>query len=1203
MSVRLPGLLNASLSEVARLHPTAGSVTLKMTGSGEATLTLPEDGPSVSVHDWVSIYTQRGLAGIFRVSNVSQNYNKQIDLALLHGIDILSDSVWAAQTDFSGTKAQFITALLNQQSHLINGVKPWVLGTCADTGNYEKAINYDRLSTLLEDLVEEGGGYYFTYDQSSFPWTINYVAKSNAADSEFRLTRNVRSATVTYNDADLCTRLHLSVSHKTKDSETDVTSTDTAVRTYNNLTAQAIWGIVVKTADIDTKDDIEDQHFENADAWAQNFLSLRAEPSVQIQIDGDELAQLTGDSWDKLSIGRMCQVALPAYGHTFLERVVSITYPEFLKDPSRVTVSLANTLPKFSESIASAQKTASAASAAAHGAARGAASAKELTTWSQHVKYYGEALDGTGVLTLYESGIDMDAAGGVKIFSLVEGVQALYADIVVSADAITSLVQKTGVNSLGQNETLYTKITQTAEDITSLAQKTGVNSLGQSETLYSKITQNATAIQSEVGRATDAETILGSRVTQTETDITSLVTKTGVNSLGQNETLYSKVTQTESDITSLVSKTGVNSLGQSETLYSKITQESGRIDLVVSGSGQSASIRIDSIVNGINSSAVQIDAGKIYLNGQVIANSISAVDTEITNLKTGVTKATLINADSVVADNVAAGTLSGSSVSIGSGTSGGSGTLYYRGSAYYRQGIVLGGAGGSIAEGHFLGDSSTTLNLDHYHSITATESGGQITITLGAPSSTEGSTNFNIADTTTYINGVLSARNAVKVNPFTANPVSGATPDHRTFTYATDAPTPASGTSQSDTWYLAGGTSWNSSHQSAVGLHYGSAGGTTYASLTVDATDVYNAVTVGAPYSVNGAVAAGGTRTTIIMRADGSNGNNGTTASLLMQAGTYGSSSNRCINLNLGGVTIGRYDTQSIYDAGVIAGEGEFSLASVTLQGNSVSVTPIKATSAIRIDDTAITLYEAGSGTKYDRGTGLTAYPAVSSGGTIYYEANAATTYYQAGTDIKTDKGDSVTALEVVSSGGTVYYTAGSAVSRYKGDGGSFTVQGSAFAKLKRWGNGTLFQLNASGQYVGQGSHTWYYVDNTYGTQYYEAGTTTKVARGSSESITPIGNTSLRLGAYGTYYKGNGGSFTVQGSQVSVTPIKATSAIRLGASGTYYPGDGGSFTPQGSSQVAYKKLSSGGTIYYQANSAQTYYQDGNTVSDTYYTKN
>lgn len=234
------------------------------------------------------------------------------------------------------------------------------------------------------------------------------------------------------------------------------------------------------------------------------------------------------------------------------------------------------------------------------------------------------------------------------------------------------------------------------------------------------------------------------------------------------------------------------------------------------------------------------------------------------------------------------------------------------------------------------------------------------------------------------------------------------------------------------------------------------------------------------------------------------------------------------------------------YAAGVTAGEGEFT---------AVSVTPIKATSAIRIDDTAVTLYNAGTVTKYDRGTGLTARPVVSSGGTIFYEANAQATYRNAGSGTKYDRGNSVTAREVVSSGGTYYYTTSNGI------------------KVSHYGSYTLYvrKQNASGYYYeSAGNHDWYYV-NSSGTQYYNRANST------------------RLGSATTFYKGDGGAFTPQGSEVVVTPIKATSAIRLGSSGTYYPGDGGGFTVQGSTQDAYKKLSSGGTIYYQANPAATYY--------------
>lgn len=498
-NVRLPGLLDAGLNEIDRLHPTAASLSLNLGGTNEATITLPEGSPAVPIHAWVSIYTQNGLNGIYRVTNAQRTYKRQTQLTLLHGIDILSDSVWEAQTEFTGTTTQFLTALLNQQTQLINGVKPWVLGTCEDSQTVKRTINYDRLSNLLESLTEEGGQYFFEYDQSVWPWRINYLHKSGTAVSEFRLARNVRSASVTYNDADLCTRLVLSVNVKKGEEipyfdedyymaaaeaeegetidvpTTTITSTDTAIRVYDNLAAQANWGVVVKTADIDTDDTIgktpASSSFPRADAWAQAFLAKRSAPSVQIQIDGDELGAITGDSWDELSIGRMCLVTLPEYGpQVFLERVVSVSYDDFLGAPGHVSVSLANTLPRFSESIASAQKEAARASASARATAREKADAKEVTEWAQKVQHYGEALDGSGIMTLYETGIDMSATDGVTIYSLQQGVQALYSAIKVNTENISTVVGTVGG--------MQSQITQTADAI-SLLVTTGTGQDGQ----------------------------------------------------------------------------------------------------------------------------------------------------------------------------------------------------------------------------------------------------------------------------------------------------------------------------------------------------------------------------------------------------------------------------------------------------------------------------------------------------------------------------------------------------------------------------------------------------------------------------------------------------------------------------------------------------------------------------------------------------
>lgn len=488
MPVRLPVLLDADLSEKRRLHPTSGSVTPpSLTGGGEAALTLEEDEAEITVHDWLALYTQRGLAGYYRVTNVADAVHKQVDVTMLHGIDILSDSVWPEQRDFSGTVAEFLTALLSHQTSLLKGVQPWRLGVCEDDGDYKASINYDNLLSLLEGLEEDGSDYRFVYDQSSFPWTLSRVRLPETPETEFRLTRNTRSATITYNDADLCTRLHLSVNVKTEDSATGTSENNAVIRTYNNETAQARYGIVVKTADIDTQDDIENELFPEADAWAGKFLAQRREPSVQIQIEGDELAELTGDTWDEMDVGKLCRVALPSYGKTYLERVVSVTYPDPWGDPSRVTVSLANTLPRFSETLTDVRKTAARAARSVRRIGRSATTEKEKRFWKENVEYIGKALDGTGITTLYRAGIDMDAAGGVKIFSLEQGLQALYSGITVNAHKIELQVQ--------ESANLSSRITQTARSIEQIVTEVGADGTVTTASIVTAINNHKSSIK------------------------------------------------------------------------------------------------------------------------------------------------------------------------------------------------------------------------------------------------------------------------------------------------------------------------------------------------------------------------------------------------------------------------------------------------------------------------------------------------------------------------------------------------------------------------------------------------------------------------------------------------------------------------------------------------------------------------------------
>ena len=332
MAVRLPRVLNGDLTEAFRLRPVEMTITLNLREESAATITLPDDAQDVPVRTFVELYTPRGSAGIFRVTDTSRNVFNQRVLTLKSGLTTLEDSVYRVQEDYEGTVQAFLAAVLGYQT-----VTRWQLGTVADGSTVYKrsGINYNSLADLIRGLSDDDVDHYFETDYTTTPWTLHYRAVPTSVGCEMRLSRSVRTVQIVRNDAELCTRLYLSVS-------SDLVETE--LRTYNDEDAQAVYGIVEKTADVNSAD------VADPDAWAARYMREHKAPAVQITIDGYELARLTGDSWDEYSLGKLCRVNLS--GELLEERVVSVTYPDPLGEPDLVQVQLATKAATASGAIA-----------------------------------------------------------------------------------------------------------------------------------------------------------------------------------------------------------------------------------------------------------------------------------------------------------------------------------------------------------------------------------------------------------------------------------------------------------------------------------------------------------------------------------------------------------------------------------------------------------------------------------------------------------------------------------------------------------------------------------------------------------------------------------------------------------------------------------------------------------------------------------
>lgn len=416
MTVRLPRLLDSDYNEVRRLQPLTESASIPLRETPTATMTLA--GEEVAMHDWVELFTVRGSIGIFRVTDIDTSPRQKTTANLRHAIDSLSDDVWADQLDFDGTVDEYLADLLDQQT-----VVRWQLGECDDTSDWKKSgINYTRLSELLWGLADERRDYRFVYDFTTSPWTLSFKALPATVGAEVRLSRNAESVQIRRTDSDMCNKLHVSVT----------TGTNITIKHYDNTASQTLYGVIVKTADINSED------VPDADTWAAEFLARRASPAVQVTISGYELSRLTGETFDEMDVGKKCRVALPAIPEVLDETIVTVTYPDVYGTPERVTVELNNHLEKFSESIANLKKRAGGGGGGGGGGGR-LATAEDLKYWAKIVSNQDAIIEGSDLKALVETGIVLEP-GGARIFSLIEGMQANRSEIDVNASNISLVV-------------------------------------------------------------------------------------------------------------------------------------------------------------------------------------------------------------------------------------------------------------------------------------------------------------------------------------------------------------------------------------------------------------------------------------------------------------------------------------------------------------------------------------------------------------------------------------------------------------------------------------------------------------------------------------------------------------------------------------------------------------------------------------------
>ena len=554
------------------------AMTLQLKERESAATMSPADMTGIGVNSWFLDDKEPGAGIVWRVKGISQEFRTNTPkVQLEHVINTLRDQVVfgevTAATITGNTNATECTA---EQAvrYILSYQRDWVLGgfgyNISNPYKFDGETLFDALETVSDTLEDA----WWSYDLSVYPFRLFITPNNNSVGSEMRAGRNLTAITKTIDKSEMVTRfypigkddLHISGDYVERN------------------TSQ--YGVVSK---VETDTSIETEA--ELRSWALQKLGKHCEPTVTIDIEGLELSGATGETLDKMTLGRACRVPLPEFGTEITERIVSLNFPDKIHQPEVVKITLANNRTDITRIVADAIKNGT----GGKGGRTAAKQQKEDHAWFEDTNDH-VAMCAIGI-------IGTDAQGNpnwTRLSRLEVNENGIYGEV--------KSVQ-------GEVEVAKTNISQNEYAIKLEAQR----AVGAEGKLQSAITVEAGRITSEVTARQNADNAMSSRITQTANAITSEVTR----AKAAEGNLSSRITQTADSITAEVTR----ATAAEGNLSSRITVNAEGIETKVSKNG---------VISSINQSAesVTINASKINLNGYVTTSELESAFTSAQQIST-----------------------------------------------------------------------------------------------------------------------------------------------------------------------------------------------------------------------------------------------------------------------------------------------------------------------------------------------------------------------------------------------------------------------------------------------------------------------------------------------------------------------------------------------------------------------------------------
>ena len=302
------------------------SLSLRLSERESTASMTPVSMDGIGTASWFLDETEPGKGIVWRVRSIQTAYATNTPTVQLeHVISCLKDRILFGSyeaSDISGgetaTAEQAIRFILSKQSD-------WRLGRC----EYNFAAPYKFDGENLYDAIAKVTGTlddsWWDLDTSTYPFVINIIRRPSGAACEMRPGRNLSAISRTIDTSGMYTRFY------------PIGADDLHIGTQFIGQNESAYGVREKV-EVDQELTTEAELI----SWAREKLSKHAQPVINITAEGVELAAATGESLDKLTLGRICRVPLQEFGTIIEERITQLEYSDKIHNPEKVRITMSN---------------------------------------------------------------------------------------------------------------------------------------------------------------------------------------------------------------------------------------------------------------------------------------------------------------------------------------------------------------------------------------------------------------------------------------------------------------------------------------------------------------------------------------------------------------------------------------------------------------------------------------------------------------------------------------------------------------------------------------------------------------------------------------------------------------------------------------------------------------------------------------------